>query len=100
MNTETYKTDRTGLKIVEDTKDIASDCQVITFINMGDWPCFIKTGKAVKRYLDQFQEVSFGSDRPEVLEAGMFDIEFDAANPGITKEVYLERATYIKQNVC
>lgn len=85
--------DRSGTTISVDTPDIVSDCQVISFINDGDTPCYIVSADGkVRRFLDQFQEVSFGSDRPGILERTAFAIEFQAVVT--TKKVYVERVKY------
>jgi hypothetical protein len=95
-----FYTDRRGLGIADDTNNIESDCNVITFICGGDWPCYLKSCNGdVVRYLDQYQEISFGSDRPEILERGKFEIVFDPAGVG-TKLVYIERSIYRDETNC
>src|SRR5690349_17321776 len=97
MSFSRYYTDRSrSIEIKADAAGIESDCNVITFINDGDCPCYIVSESGVRRYLDQFQEIGFGSDRPEVSEREKFKIEFDATYvgaPGV-KSVWVERGVY------
>lgn len=96
MEDKKYYSDRTGTSVAINTPNIASDCNVISFVNDGDTPCYIESADGnVRRFLDQFQEVSFGSDLPEITETTKFNIVFSAVVT--TQKVYIERVRYVEQ---
>lgn len=99
METTEYYSDRVGVAIAQDEKNVESDCQIISFVNGGDWPFHIESANGkVKRYVDEGEEVSFGTDRPGINERTTFNIIFDAVNIGTTKLCYVERVKYVERN--
>jgi hypothetical protein len=100
METTEYYSDRTGLEIKEDLKGYESDCQIISFVNGSDWPFYVESSDGkVKRYVDEGEEVSFGTDRPGITERTTFNVIFDTVNVGTTKTCYIERVNYVQRNV-
>jgi hypothetical protein len=100
METTEYYSDRKGIEVTEDLNAYDSDCQIISFINGGDWPFYVESANGkVKRYVDEGEEVSFGTDRPGVTERTTFNVVFDSVNTGTTKLCYIERVDYVERNV-
>jgi hypothetical protein len=87
-----YYIDReSNIKISVDTNNIESECQVITFFNSGDVGAFIKVVGGILRYIEKNQQVSFGTDIPNIRERAKFNVTFDGAG---NTEVQVERANY------
>lgn len=88
-----YKIRRSGVSIGQDEKNIASNCNSITFSNAGDWPFYVAVqDQPFRFYLDRGMTISFGRDKSNVQESNFFTITFDVVNVGTVKECSVMRS--------